>query len=311
MLKIFKKFIFFFLRQNSRNIGFKVFIGEDINNLKQIYSLTPRKFRVSCKRPLQIADPFIFEDFDCKMWLFFEEKTINNPGIIKCLSLENEKIVNEKIVKEKKIDLGINCHLSFPFIFKEKEQYFMMPETAELNEIGIYECLDFPIKWRKKLVLFKGKYVDSSICKIGDLYYLFTTKKIETSDKYQFELYFSKEIFGSYQKHPTSPISCGKKYSRLGGAIINIEGKYFRVSQDCEISYGRELNLFEILEISENNYSEKLIHNGNWIKKLFNHKYGGHHVSTINTKNGKYWAFDFNYKDAYFQRIINLFHENT
>ena len=42
--------------------------------------------------------------------------------------------------------LVMDYHLSFPYVFKEDENIFLMPETSQNNRLEIYKCVDFPAK---------------------------------------------------------------------------------------------------------------------------------------------------------------------
>ena len=45
-----------------------------------------------------------------------------------------------------------NFHLSFPFVFEDSGNLYMIPETAENQQIRLYECISFPEKWVLKTI---------------------------------------------------------------------------------------------------------------------------------------------------------------
>lgn len=98
----------------------------------------------------------------------------------------------------------------------------MLPESNESNELRLYECVDFPYKWKLNKIIFdNGKYVDSSIICKGDIYYLFTTHKTENS--FYHELYYCNDLLSDkWIKHPQSPISNNPKFARNGGSVFRI-----------------------------------------------------------------------------------------
>lgn len=154
-------------------------------------------------------------------------------------------------------------------------------------------------------VLLKGKYVDSHIIFLDKVFYLFSTLK--ENSQYILKLFNSKNITGPYAEHPKSPLHVGLKYGRSAGSVIQTDEKTYRFSQDCELNYGREVHMFEVLRLNETEYVEVLVQE-NLIKEKFQNSLGGHHVSRVqHPKFGEVWAVDMNFKDSYFQRFIDKF----
>jgi hypothetical protein len=285
-----------FTNKTTKNIGIRVF-----KNKKLHKTISPKKLRFRRNDPFQLADPFLIE-YENEVYCFYEEKAVNKNGIIKVLNLTT-------LIESQLVNIGTNTHLSFPFVFQRQGSYYMIPETNELNEVAIYKCEEFPLSWRKKVVLLKGKFVDSSVVEYNGVYYLFTTHKILEVGKsnYHLEVYFSDDLFGNYIKHPMSPIQKGKKYGRLGGSLVKNGNNLYRFSQDCEEFYGSELHRFKISkltreEIVESIYAEK------YISTNYGLKLGGHHYSCmIQSKNNSFWeAIDVNNEDNYFQRFLQI-----
>jgi hypothetical protein len=246
---------------------------------------------------IQFADPFVFVDNLRNIWVFYEEKSKQEKGILKCVGI-NSDVTH-------KLDLGVNCHLSFPYVFIDNGEYYMIPETCELNEVVIYKSENFPIKWKRFAKLLEGEFVDSYILKYAEIYYLFTTEKVDNSERYNLQLYTSQDLFSKFKIHPSSPIKIGRKYGRSGGSIIEFGNVLYRFSQNCENRYGEDLLLFQIIEISENTYKEKQIEK-NYIRNHFGNENGGHHISICTFDNDKTLiAVDLSYKDNYFQRFFD------
>ncbi len=289
-----------FLSNRAHNlIGFKVLFTNFIHETKLF---TPSKFQIF-NRIQQFADPFLMV-YNEKLYCFFEEKVNNLNGRIKVAYYNDTETWNIEY-----IDLGLNGHISFPFIVSHESEVFMLPETAQINEVALYQSFEFPLNWKKHKVLLKGNFVDSHIFVFDGIYYLFTTKKIlvnENSSKYdyQLELFFSDNLDGDYVEHPKSPILRGREFGRSAGSIVNLDGKLLRPSQDCSQIYGDDIHLFEILTISKLDYKEKL-YCRNYIRTQFGEKLGGHHISQCYYKNQLITAYDFNFKQSYFQRFIN------
>lgn len=161
------------------------------------------------------ADPFLFE-YNNAIYLFYEEKYKNGKGYIVCTWTSDLKNWSQPVVVLKE-----PFHLSFPYVFKINDKIYMLPESNESNELRLYECVDFPYKWKLNKIIFdNGKYVDSSIICKGDIYYLFTTHKTENS--FYHELYYCNDLLSDkWIKHPQSPISNNPKFARNGGSVFS------------------------------------------------------------------------------------------
>jgi hypothetical protein len=300
------KLVNFLTVASTTNIGLRIircYDSEVLNPQKFVVTedLRPALLRWRSSQFEHIADPFLYADGD-EIHCFFEVKNRRGPGCIEILTFNKQ---GEKY--RRTCNIGLYSHISFPFLITDTDddKLYMIPETGSEFEVAIYEPSDFPVSWRKKASLLRGNFVDSHILKHGELYYLFTTEKIKNEHliDYQLNIYMSKSLFGGYEPHPLSPVKTGKKYSRSGGSIISDGGKLYRLAQDCATSYGRELHLFEVTELSPASYSEKIICE-NWIQSRMGHKLGGHHLSKTSWLGDQYIAVDFNYKDSYFQRFF-------
>jgi beta-xylosidase len=285
----------FLLNKSSILIGFRI--------QNKHFQSAPYKLG-KFKKTTQLADPFLFTN-NQKLYCFFEEYRNLSKGSIKVLTTSDLRQWEKQSVS-----LNVDCHLSFPFVFKDDNmQIYMIPESGALNEVAIYKPKNFPINWEKYSVLLEGNFVDSHIYKAVGVYYLFTTKKVKNntvglSFDYQLELYFSDKIDGKYVQHPFSPIAIGRKFGRSAGSVFFSNGQVIRPVQDCLDKYGDDIHLFEILKISKTEYKEKLIEE-NHIRNRWKEKEGGHHISFVNFKGEAIWAYDYNFKESYFQRFIN------
>ena len=87
------------------------------------------------------ADPFIIEK-NGKYYVFIEEVIFKNgKGHISVFELEQDgSHTIPKIIIEK------DYHLSYPFLFQDKDTLYMIPETSKNKRIELYRCIQFPDK---------------------------------------------------------------------------------------------------------------------------------------------------------------------
>lgn len=236
-----------------------------------------------------IADPFLFVR-DNMLYLFYEKQNKwYGKGRI-CM----RKTSNLNDWSDEKVVLEEPFHLSFPFVFEDKGCYYMMPETGHDGSVRLYESSDDGLEnWTLKTKLLNdgSDWVDSSLIREQDNYYLFTSK-MEKVGPYKQCLYVSKGIDGHYVEHPRSPIYVGNDYGRNAGAVFNYQGHWMRPTQDCQSGYGDNVSMFKIETLSTDDYKEEL-----YKKDVFDKEgcyiNGGHQFNSVVFKNRRVVAVDF------------------
>lgn len=202
------------------------------------------------------ADPFLFERGG-KTWLFFEEYDLSQKGILKVAEINSEGLVDEPVTV-----MAGDTHFSQPFVFEEEGHIYLLPEQAELNEISLYRCVEFPCQWEKVCTLIEnGYYVDPIMYKHNDIWYLFFVDGMTRfgSRSVYGKIYFAHSLTGPWTPHPENPVSMDCRYSRSAGAVFTENNLIIRVTQDCSSNYGYQVNFLEVTDLSEHNYKDQLI----------------------------------------------------
>ena len=272
-------------------------------NKKTIFRLKTGS-RFSIDNPVKIdADPFLFVH---KGWLFLFYEDMHyygNGGNIAMVK------TNDLVHWSKPVNiLDDNYHYSFPFIFEDEGNVYLIPETGCNNTVRLYKAnndnLDsfslvtniFEQPERPKGIVYN--FCDNVLYKKEGVYYLFTSTW--DSIAYKLELYISDKLEGPYKAHPSSPIRYDNKYGRNGGPLIEHEGKLFRVAQDCEETYGGDVHLLEIDEMTPTSYKEHVYKENLMPKDQPYYKDGGHQLSFAEFKGKTIIATDAkNYRRFY------------
>ena len=259
------------------------------------------------KMPIRIvADPFLFVHND-RVYLFYEQQRLYHPGVIMMTSSKDMiDWTNPVMALEEK------CHLSFPFVFQENQEIYMIPETSELGEIRLYKADDDSLE---NFVYVRSigipsedtdnlNFTDTCIFKDSTTYYLFTST--ENKGNYQQHLFYAEKLEGPYLKHPGSPSAQNNKVGRNGGSILRIDNKLIRVTQDCVMGYGENIHLLQIDELTREQYSEHII-----LENMFSRNYGfylkgGHQFNAVNYNGKTIIATDAKEYHRYFvERILH------
>ncbi len=220
-----------------------------------------------------LADPFVIKK-DGRNICFVEDY---------CFKKKRAKISAYELFSHdyKKIGTALeeDFHLSFPFVFKNNEEIFMIPETGEVNEIRLYKCINFPLEWKLEKTLIKNiDAVDTVVFKKGNKWYMLSNVCSSFINEHDSELhlYTSENLFSdNWVKSESNPIIFDSEKARNGGFFC-FQNSYYRVNQvHKQNQYGYSLKINKILSINENFYEEKEV---NEFKPVFlNSLIGTHH----------------------------------
>lgn len=197
-----------------------------------------------------VADPFMVQDNGI-WYMFFEVLNARDKQGDIGLAISHDA-VNWTY---KQIVLDEPFHLSYPYVFKWENEFYIIPESHQDDSIRLYKAVDFPTQWTFVKVLLAGSdYVDSSIFHFNSKWWLFTTS-IKSNI---LRLYYANELMGTWIEHPKSPvIEENTHIARPGGRVVVFDSRIIRYTQDTEPTYGNQVRAFEITQLTTTNYEEK------------------------------------------------------
>jgi hypothetical protein len=199
------------------------------------------------------ADPFLAEHGG-KQYLFVEEfDRARDKGVIAAAELDSRGAPIEFSTC-----LELPHHLSFPFIFREGDDWWMIPECAASRAVTLYRASRFPLRWEPEKELLQGEYVDTVVWRDG-AWWMLTTVREPPGYCVHSVLFVAPSLTGDWQMHPSSPLFNDVRSARNAGRVFARDNRWFRLSQDCSIEYGRAFQFNEILVLNERSYCERLV----------------------------------------------------
>jgi hypothetical protein len=221
------------------------------------------------------ADPFILSVTDRVIKILIEEYMYEErKGHIALLDIDKN---NYRLIGNKTI-LDLQTHLSFPFIFRENNTIYVIPENSESGALSIYEYNTVSEILEFKKILVSCPLVDPVIVKYGGLYYLLCTYKgkNENADLY---VYYSDSLMGDYHELALNPVKSDKKNTRAGGNFIENNCSLYRITQRCENSYGEGISINKIIIMNKEHFEEQTMA---VIYPDKNYHYGLHTLNILN-----------------------------
>ena len=162
-----------------------------------------------------------------------------------------------------RVVLEEDFHLSFPFIFKQNGDIYMIPETSAAKQIRLYKATQFPYSWKlEKILMDHVDAADTMVFENDNRWYMLTNICSANRSDHQSELHlFSATDLMSDMWVPAAqnPIIFNSKKARNAG-FFRRDQNIYRVNQvQARAQYGYAFEINQIIEISPNRYSEKCI----------------------------------------------------
>ena len=149
-------------------------------------------------------------------------------------------------------------HMSYPSTASIGGREIVLPEMASWSDPQAYvvdgASLDVLTALR---IEDRARISDPTLFERQGRTYLFGNDRAFGSNV--LSLWVATSLENEFRLHPSSPIRISPEGSRMGGAIIDRDGRLFRLGQDFSRGYGDGLILFEIDELRPDAYSERVI----------------------------------------------------
>lgn len=215
-----------------------------LNDTKSEFTVLKNSYRY------WIADPFLAEE-NGRYYLFFEAyDRLKRKGVLGCREISENHMGKIKIIYE------CPFHLSYPFIFKENGEYYIVPESKAGGELFRLKCEHFPDKWIKEKVIMNENIVDTTIFNHNGTDYYISERVIKAGVFDRVDIFYEKD--GCIFDCSNNPVKRDAESARGAGALFKYGGRLIRPSQNCGRQYGDKLNFNEVLRLDENGFEEKV-----------------------------------------------------
>jgi hypothetical protein len=188
------------------------------------------------------------------------------------------------------VALDETFHLSFPYLFEYGGNLYMCPETSGNNDIRIYRCVDFPLRWQLEKTIMKDILaVDSMLFEKDSKWWMLTNiDPLQSGDFLELHIFSANSpLDDMWKAHSQNPIYVDASCARNAG-LVKDGGRLFRMAQAQGFDfYGKSVSINEIVELDENAFVEQRIRT---ITPTFRKGIAGtHHLHS----NGSVTVFDF------------------
>ena len=200
------------------------------------------------------ADPFVVRNAD-DVQLFVEDAPIGGgPGRIATLALDHSGRVRSGPL----VVLERPTHLSYPFVFADGGDWYMLPETAGTGTVELFRARHFPDEWELVAVLLRDiRAADPTLVRHDGRYWLFAAvAALGANPSDELCIYWSETLAGPWHPHRQNPVVSDARRARPAGRILVSGDSLVRPAQDCTGGYGRRIVLNRIDVLSPDEYRE-------------------------------------------------------
>lgn len=262
-----------------------IYVGDDPLSLRDATPgrLAIRPTHVTDARARFVADPFMIRASGG--WhMFFEVLNADtNQGDIGLATSENGVDWQyERIVLDEPF------HLSYPHVFEIDGDYYMLPETSEAGEIRLYRATHFPHSWQLDTVLLEGPYADPSLLRHDGGWWMFASPEPRANAR--LSLFSAPALRGPWSA-VTEIYEDHADRARCAGVPFALNGRLYRLAQDCASRYGFSASAYEISSLSPN-YTETAVLDAPIIRGNGSgwNAFGMHHIDAHRTSDGTWIA---------------------
>jgi hypothetical protein len=200
-----------------------------------------------------VADPFMLS-VDGEWHLFFEvmRSTRRSAAIGHAASRDGLTWRYDRLVLEEPF------HLSYPCVFEWQGTFYLAPESYQSGAIRLYRAECFPRQWVHAATLLAGQWVDPSIFRFDDRWWMFAAAPPRHATR--LHLFEALDLAGPWREHPASPVvRDDPAIARPAGQVVVHEGAPLRFAQDCSHRYGEAVRALAIVDLTPSRYREQAV----------------------------------------------------
>jgi hypothetical protein len=219
------------------------------------------------------ADPFPIEA-DGRMYLFVEDFDHRvGRGVISVVEFDDHGPMGAPVRA-----LTHDVHLSYPFVFEDEGELWMIPETSAAGSVELYRATAFPRHWALDSVLLRDLDAsDVTPFRHEGRWWLSATVRHGGSCSDALHLWYADALRGPWRPHEANPVVLDISSARPAGRVVQRAGQLLRPAQDGTGGYGSALTLAEIVHLDPSAYEQRVV-----ARLASGELWAGHRLHTLN-----------------------------
>lgn len=206
------------------------------------------------------ADPFLCLHQGQRQLFFEEFLEDRGRGRISTLALDSQ---GRPLTPEPTTALSLPEHLSYPFLFADQGELFMLPEAGARGRLELYGCVRFPDRWeRVQSLMVDVRVKDCTLLRHRGYWWLFCAqgRGRQRLNETLVVFYADRLLTDQWREHAQNPLRRDFTSARPAGRIQQDQhGRLLRPVQNAVPRYGYGLGIQEIVELTPERYRERSV----------------------------------------------------
>ena len=200
------------------------------------------------------ADPFPMRVKGADFILFEDYPYATKRGVISALEMGPDGPKGAP-----QVVLSLDYHLSYPFLFEWRGEWFMIPETTDVGRVELYRATRAPSEWKLEQVLIEGMpLADCTLAEIEGRWWMFANSAAPGASFWdELHLFHAPTPLGPWTPHRRNPVVSDVRASRPAGGLFRSRGSWYRPAQDCSGGYGSAMNIQRIVRLDLLEYQQE------------------------------------------------------
>jgi hypothetical protein len=157
--------------------------------------------------------------------------------------------------------LSTDYHLSYPFVFKWREDWYMIPETLTRRAVELFRATRFPEQWEYLGPLIRDvDAVDATVAEIGGQWFLFAGIVVPgANEAAALNVYSAPTPLGPWIPHAHNPVKIDVRGARPAGRLFEYDGHWYRPGQMGAPQYGSGIVMHRLERLTPSDFSESVV----------------------------------------------------
>jgi hypothetical protein len=198
-----------------------------------------------------IADPFVLQGLG-ELTVLVERFDYNGSckgRIGKCqLAHEAEQYALTDVLDEE-------YHLSYPYVFCDRDNHYCVPEMHEARKCDLYKITNSGTLEYVRTMIDGAIVVDATVFFENSRWWLFCTH----GGSAELYAYHAETLDGEWMAHALNPLKHDPTSSRPAGPPYRRRGSLYRPAQDCSTTYGGAVVINRIVELEPDRFREEVV----------------------------------------------------
>lgn len=201
------------------------------------------------------ADPFVFVH-EGRVHMFVEELPYaTGRGLV-----SHVEIVGSGPLGTPRPVLEEPFHLSYPQVFADAGEIWMLPEAAASGRLTLYRAERFPDRWVRHATLIDRAVHDATVFRHAGRWWMTAAIVIDTASAWDtLSLWYADKLEGPWLAHPTNPVLVDARSARPAGEPFVHDGTLWRPAQDCSTGYGAALSLCRVTRLDIEEFAQQIV----------------------------------------------------